>query len=248
MPCYHPLRLEPEERGKVRVVPCGQCIGCRLERSRQWAVRLMHEAQLHDRKCFVTLTYSPEELPTGGTLVPEDLRLFIKRVRHWAKPGRVRFFGCGEYGEQCGRCSQSRRDCSCGAGAFVPGIGRAHYHAILFGVWFRARDVLGGEGASTYWSSDQLSALWPKGHSSFGRVSFESAGYVARYCVKKISGVAGPGHYDGRLAEFVRMSRNPGIGQGFFFGMRRICFRAMRLWCEVRCRSRHGIMRSSLPS
>lgn len=200
MPCYHPLRLE-SERGLVRVVPCGQCIGCRLERSRQWAVRLVHESKLHEKSCFVTLTYAPEHLPPGGTLVPEDLRLFIKRVRHWALPGRVRFFACGEYGDA---------------------LGRPHYHALLFGVWFSEGALLGGEGAASYWRSDQLSGLWSKGHASFGRVTFESAAYVARYVLKKVTGAGAPAHYGDRVPEFVRMSRRPGIGQGFFFGIVRI--------------------------
>lgn len=39
-------------------IPCGQCIGCRLERSRQWAVRCVHEASLHTSNCFLTLTFS----------------------------------------------------------------------------------------------------------------------------------------------------------------------------------------------
>ena len=53
---YHPAKsngLMPDLK-----VPCGQCIGCRLERSRQWAIRCMHEASLHDKNCFITLTFS----------------------------------------------------------------------------------------------------------------------------------------------------------------------------------------------
>lgn len=164
---------------------------------------------MHASSCFVTLTYSPEAVPEGGTLVPEDLRLFIKRVRNWVKPGRVRFFACGEYGD---------------------GVGRPHYHAILFGVWFRPEACVGGEGSQAYWSSRELSALWPHGFSSFGRVSFESAAYVARYCVKKVTGDAAESHYQGKVAEFVRMSRRPGIGRGFFFGIARTFIRAISAW------------------
>lgn len=89
MPCYRPLHgyestiTNPETGKRSWVsklskagslyaprlsVPCGRCIGCRLERSRQWAIRCVHEAQLHEETAFITLTYSPENLPPGGTL------------------------------------------------------------------------------------------------------------------------------------------------------------------------------------
>ena len=35
-------------------VPCGRCIGCRLERSRVWAVRCVHESSLYEQNCFIT--------------------------------------------------------------------------------------------------------------------------------------------------------------------------------------------------
>jgi hypothetical protein len=49
-------------------IPCGQCIGCRLEYSRQWAMRCHHEASLHIFNSFITLTYDPEHLPQDGSL------------------------------------------------------------------------------------------------------------------------------------------------------------------------------------
>ena len=87
MPCYSPLHgyrsksVNPAT-GKRSIVfspsegftdfklalPCGQCIGCRLERSRQWAMRCMHEASLYKNNCFITLTYAPEKLPPSGSL------------------------------------------------------------------------------------------------------------------------------------------------------------------------------------
>lgn len=99
MPCYYPLHgwraRRPEKSGRYRVVfnpsqgmrdlpitvPCGQCIGCRLERSRQWAVRCVHEAQLHERNCFITLTFDDEHLPSGGSLDVTVCQKFYKRLR-----------------------------------------------------------------------------------------------------------------------------------------------------------------------
>lgn len=47
------------------LVPCGQCIGCRMDYSRQWASRLMLEKKsFPDDQCyFITLTYDDEHLP-----------------------------------------------------------------------------------------------------------------------------------------------------------------------------------------
>ena len=67
--------------GRKQTIPCGQSIGCRLERCRQWAVRCMHEASLYSSNCFLTLTYRPEDLPECASLVPDDLTKFIKRLR-----------------------------------------------------------------------------------------------------------------------------------------------------------------------
>ena len=99
MPCYCPITAyygkDVSKTGKRRIVfsrdasfsgvtlklPCGQCIGCRLEKSRQWAVRCMHEKQMHPFNEFVTLTYDDAHLPEGGALVKRHLQLFFKRLR-----------------------------------------------------------------------------------------------------------------------------------------------------------------------
>ena len=116
MTCYHPIEAwRVHGDTKLRFVfnnsldvkehlyvPCGQCVGCRLERSRQWAIRCVHEAQMHRSNCFITLTYSPDFLPDPPSLNLRDFQLFMKRLRKRFGDG-IRFFHCGEYGEQCGR-------------------------------------------------------------------------------------------------------------------------------------------------
>lgn len=212
MPCFHPLkayRLEDGsivfvERGKVFAeleLPCGQCIGCRLERSRQWAIRCVHEASLHKTNSFVTLTYSDEHLPSNGSLRYPDVQLFLKRLRKLLAPAKVRFFCCGEYGDE----------------TFRP-----HYHLCLFG--WRPSDGI-SIGKDIY-ESATLKKLWPHGHSSFGDVTFESSAYVARYCLKKVNGRVAASHYErldlqtGELyqleREFAHMSLKPGIGATWF--------------------------------
>lgn len=176
-------------------LPCGQCIGCRLERSRRWAVRIMHEAQLHEANSFLTLTYSDEKLPKGNTIVMDDVQRFMKRLRK--RIGKVRFFQCGEYGETSAR---------------------PHYHMCLFGYDFSSDRILfkkTGAGNALY-TSELLTEEWGLGHAVIGDLTFDSAAYVARYCLKKVTGDPKEAHYAGRTPEFVSMSRRPGIGANWF--------------------------------
>lgn len=184
-------------------LPCGRCTGCRLERSRQWAVRIMHEAQLHDDNCFITLTFNDEHLPVDYSVDPRDMQLFFKKLRKSLEPKKVRFFLCGEYGDL---------------------NLRPHYHIILFGHAFlndRKLFKRNKHGHHLY-TSPSLEQLWPYGLSSLGEVTFNSAAYVARYAMKKITGKGAEAHYLREhplhhficrtRPEFLLMSRRPGIG------------------------------------
>ena len=191
-------------------LPCGQCIGCRLERSRQWAIRCVNEASLYDDNCFLTLTYDDAHLPLNGSLVLRDYQLFMKRLRKEAGPG-IRYFHCGEYGEK---------------------LQRPHYHACIFNFDFKDKAAHRLRGENMAYRSPTLERLWPHGFSEIGSVTFESAAYVARYIMKKVTGVnasfpdsLGLGHYDrvnefgeivGLAPEYVTMSRRPGIGKAWF--------------------------------
>ena len=172
-------------------LPCGRCIGCRLERSRQWAIRCVHEASLYERNCFITLTFAPEHLPKSGSLNKRDFQLFMKRLRKRFGSG-VRYFHCGEYGEK---------------------MGRPHYHACLFNFDFDDREHWSTRDGIRLFTSKALQELWPFGFSTIGDVTFESAAYVARYVTKKITGPSAEDHYGGKLPEYITMSRRPGIGR-----------------------------------
>ena len=222
MPCYYPLDgyrsrtknasgkrsivFNPSQgfRDQPLKVPCGQCIGCRLERSRQWAIRCVHEASLHENNSFLTLTYNPQNLPEGGTLVVADFQNFMKRLRK-SVGHKIRFFHCGEYGE-------STR--------------RPHYHAIIFGHDFKDKQLHKTINENNLYTSNTLNKLWPLGHALIGDVTFESAAYVARYCTKKITGAKALEHYtdidystgeiiNERKPEYTTMSRRPGIGKAW---------------------------------
>lgn len=224
MPCFHPLkgyrsRSVNPSTGKRSIVfnfkegyadmevqlPCGQCIGCRLERSRQWAIRCIHEASLYDDNCFITLTYSPKYLPPDSSLQLEDFQKFMKRLRRAVEPREIRFFHCGEYGDR---------------------FKRPHYHACIFNYDFPDKELIQQRDDGNYYKSNMLEEIWGKGHAILGAVTFESAAYVARYITKKITGQQALLHYNDvnletgeilaeRSAEYVTMSRRPGIGKGW---------------------------------
>ena len=236
MVCYHPLDCwqpfytlsDPEPDKAIRFsvpranddvwrtmqVCCSQCIGCRQQRAGAWAVRCMHEAQMYDDNSFLTLTYNDANLPPFGTLFYKDFQDFMKRFKSAvaynfsaAAAARIRFYMCGEYGEK---------------------TGRPHYHALIFD--FKWPDLeywrTSGSGSKCYRSAF-LESLWTAGNSEIGSFSYESAAYVARYCMKKVTGVAADdyyavidpltGEYVGwRVPEFNRMSLKPGIGRAWY--------------------------------
>lgn len=238
MPCYHPItayrspRCRDLKSGKPKIffkeyrvkqwpgyeslqVPCGQCIGCRLERSRQWAMRCVHESSLYEDNCFITLTYDDRYLPPDQSLVLEDFQKFMKRLRK--KFGaKIRFFHCGEYGVVCKVCRKSEMFCVCGRGKFVPSLGRPHYHACLFNFDFSDRVFYKENNGVRLYISETLQNLWPFGFSTIGDVTFESAAYVARYVTKKITGDKADAHYEGKSPEYITMSRRPGLARDWY--------------------------------
>lgn len=178
MPCYNPRTVSFDREGKICfspkrfskelvpfLVPCGQCIACRLEYSKQWAIRCVHESEMYANNCFITLTYSSEHLPPENSLLHYDFQNFLKRLRK--KFGtNISYFMCGEYGES---------------------KGRPHYHACLFGLDFGDKKFKGtNDQGNERYSSKTLTDLWGKGHTELGSVTFESAAYCARYITKKL--------------------------------------------------------------
>lgn len=176
-------------------IRCGQCIGCRVYRSREWAIRIMHEAQLHSLagNSFLTLTYSDENLPLLGTLVPEDHQNFIKRLRKKLSPQIVRYYHCGEYGDE---------------------NLRPHYHCILFG--YRDPDlvpwVTSPSGLPLY-RSPLLENTWGLGHVLVGEVTLDSAQYVASYTTKKLTVSKQSSEADFRKWEARYLRVNPSTGE-----------------------------------
>lgn len=188
MPCFHPrygardskglLRLNPRSRAAWRgliTVACGQCVGCRAEQRRQWAVRGMHELAMSSDEAglatasFLTLTYSDEYLPENGQLVKRDWQLFAKKLRQNCGP--FRFLMCGEYG--------ARQNTE-----------RPHFHAAIFGHDFieDRKIYTQNEQGHSLFTSATLEQTWQHGHHLIGSVSYDSVSYVAGYIQKKSTG------------------------------------------------------------
>jgi len=206
MPCFHPLHgyTSPDGGFFFRAtktadaeltIPCGHCIGCRVRRSREWTLRILHEASQSTPNHFVTLTYQDAPI----SLQYRDFQLFMKRLRK--SHGSVRFFCVGEYGEQ---------------------FSRPHFHAILFGLHLSDLQPLSAlNDQKRLFKSATLEKLWGHGLVTVGPVNLQTAGYCARYILKKRTGPDADLHYrvcdaDGVihpvLPEFIRMSLRPGLG------------------------------------
>jgi hypothetical protein len=114
MQCSHPIYLKTKN-GKGFYVPCGVCIGCRLAKTREWALRIVHELDYWKDGSFITLTYDDDNLPMNGSLVKSDLQKYFKRLRYSLDKEKrnIKYYACGEYGEN---------------------LFRPHYHAIILGL------------------------------------------------------------------------------------------------------------------
>jgi len=175
----------------------------------------MHEAQTHQKTCFITLTYDDQHLK-GPSLDYEDFKRFMKRLRRWheytyKKPDEpytgIRYLTAGEYGTK---------------------FDRPHFHAALFGDDFRHdRTKLKKRlGKFDLYRSERLEKLWPHGYSSVGELTWESAAYIARYVMKKITGDKAIKHYEiidpdtGEITtkkpEMLHMSTRPAIGKKWY--------------------------------
>lgn len=239
MSCYHPLTgvwtgytetgkkkidivkfVEPDKKAKLDrdgetyfTIPCGKCIGCRLDYSRSWADRMMLELETAGCGVFVTLTYANDGtelpptyckfdefgLPTHLSLNKDDVQKFMKRLRKHFSDKRIRFYLAGEYGEN---------------------TQRPHYHAILFGLQLSDFSDLQSHGRNeigqNYYISDTLANIWKHGFVLLSDVSWKTCAYVARYVTKKVRGdIQLVYELNNQLSEFSLMSRKPGIGKEY---------------------------------
>lgn len=192
-------------------IPCGKCIGCRIEYSRQWANRLLLEKEYYDDAWFLTLTYDDDHIPKvpccscdengevdgiSYTLDVRDCQLFMKRLRKRFGEG-IRFFLAGEYGST----------------TFRP-----HYHAIVFGLKLDdLKPYSRSKQGFTYYVSELVSNVWKNGYVVIAPFTWETAAYTARYVTKKLNGAEAEFYDKYNLKPpFCLMSRRPGIGRRWY--------------------------------
>jgi len=198
------------------LLPCRKCISCKLAHARDWVIRMQHESMMHEDNCFITLTYNDESMPQNGSLRYIDFQKFIKAIRQ--KTGlKLRYYVCGEYGENPMPAYGSTDE--------LPGYGRPHWHAIIFG--YDPKDkTLWREGKNKIYRSKEVEKCWWQGHSEIGNVSYGSISYTANYVLKQT------GHYKSELEysrvhpftgdlipiepEHAHMSTNPAIGKTWY--------------------------------
>lgn len=204
MACYYPIDAwwskNPNDNGNRYLVftrreasqdeplkvPCGNCIGCRLQKSQEWGIRCMHEMREYEQNCFITLTYDDEHLPLDNSVHKSHFRTFMKNLRQNlmrdGKTEKIRYFACGEYGTD--------QDINS-----VNTLGRPHYHAIIFGHDFEDKTLFKTIRDNPVYTSEYLSNVWKKGHVTVQEANFKTAQYTAGYCVKKIGGHMAETHY-----------------------------------------------------
>lgn len=198
-------------QGRRLLLPCRKCVGCRLDKSREWANRVVMEQLYHQESWFLTLTYDDEHLPPAypvdpataeilsvhATLVKEDLQKFFKRLRFNSKQ-ELRYFASGEYGSQ---------------------TYRPHYHCLIFGLHLDdLQPIKRNFSGDQYYVSDFIAKCWPYGIHILGQVTWNSAAYVARYTMKKATHGYTREYYEkaGIQSEFQTMSLRPAIGRRFY--------------------------------
>lgn len=207
---YMPLgRYTPEllkEYPQSIKIPCGKCRGCRAQKARAWADRMVLELDHSKKAVFLTLTYNDEHVPcrfdqtTGQavlTLNKRDLQLFFKRLRKRFPDNEIRYYACGEYGSN---------------------THRPHYHVILYGLGLEDIEDLKFHGQNElgdpfFISETFANDIWKNGFCYFSNVSWKTCAYVARYVKKKDLGLVSDEYVERVLEpEFSVSSRNPGIG------------------------------------
>lgn len=144
----------------------------------------MLESFKHSKNAFVTLTYKPETLPKGGTLVRSDPQKFLKKLRKAIHPSTVRYYYCGEYGEDGGR---------------------PHYHFALFGLGPEDEETI-----SKAWGGG-IVHVGDLTHDSAQYVA-QYVTKKMNHSESKCSEKCKHPPLNGRIPEYSRMSLRPGVG------------------------------------
>lgn len=190
------------------IVPCGQCLPCRINKRKKRTTRLVLEGIQHEHCCFVTLTYSNDFLPVRlydpksgeithqhpvGCLDKLAIQKFIKRLKTNLRrkcgstlAKNIRFFCAGEYGEN---------------------FGRPHYHLVIWGLppkyWpFILQSWHDPRTKELMCDPDRITIEEPRSQWDVGQ-------YVCAYMMKSLYKEGAP-ELDGRPPEFTTSSMSIG--------------------------------------
>lgn len=165
--------FDPLTKYKYILCPCGKCLACRINKRREWTVRLMQEEIYSSSSLFVTLTYDEDNVPFDDngnmSVCKQDVQLYLKRLRKKYGEG-IRYMINSEYGE----------------------LGRPHYHGIFFNL---PKDLIMSDAkkivrklrgrVSISYHSLAFQSVWGKGNVEFSDATKERCGYTAKYFVSR---------------------------------------------------------------
>lgn len=194
MNCENPVRLTKNlsvvKYPEGLLVPCGKCVQCRIQKRKEWSVRLYHELDYWNDSVFLTLTYDDKSVPENMSLKKKDLQDFFKRLRMSVNGRTIKYFACGEYGGE---------------------TERPHYHSIIYGVGLQEDDkkAVMDSWKKCDWKNDKIYTR------SFGIVEPDSIRYVCQYIDKKFTGELAEKEYKDRDREPVFKICSQGLGKNF---------------------------------
>lgn len=219
------------ESGELKIIPCGQCLECRLNYARNWAARCEVESYGYENNFFITLTYDDEHLPVVNKVTGEvyrglkDVESYYKYQKHYEvcnlfKPDLQKFMKRLRIQAQRHNLVEDEnlgiRYFACGE--YGTQNHRPHYHLIVYGLKLDDMKYKYSKHGHQHFTSKWLSEVWGNGLVDIGGVDYESCQYVAQYVVKKQRGKGAAEWYkkNALLPEFVQMSLKPGIGMRYY--------------------------------
>ena len=224
---------------KYQKIACNNCWGCQLQKSAEWATRIILECEetknstpiwdekkkkiLHPSNYFITFTYDDEHLHKPEELVDETTGKVYKNDGTWQggilveNDMKEMFNSMRKYFERKGHVGIKYYYC----GEYGENTHRSHFHAIIMNLPLDITEFYDthiDKNFKAHWKSHEVEKWWNKGMIDIAEVEWSCAAYVARYTMKKLGKTKDTEYYysQGKTPEFVRMSNRPGIGRRYY--------------------------------
>ncbi len=162
-------------------LPCGKCQACRLNKRNIWTTRLLLEQMVHDKSAWITLTYNDKNLPKDEKINKYDVRAWLKALRKAYHPQKIRYYICGEYGDN---------------------NNRPHYHAVIYGIGFDYQGLARIDDISKRDNGDykypnrvrvmdpdvvKMLRIWKKGNIHFEKPNDRLMSYACEHITKEVN-------------------------------------------------------------